>query len=665
MRKCFKHVSIYTLLFFLSSISTAAAADKAEDKPAKPEKEQNFTLEEVVVTAPKTKEPLKVETDPKHPRQPVPAADGAGYLKNIPGFSMVRKGGTGGDPIFRGLGGSRLNIVMNGGYILGGCPNRMDPTTAYIFPETFSKITVLKGPESVEYGSSVAGSILFERDTAPFAEAGTRLNTSLLFGSDNRRDQLFDITQGDKKGYVRVIRTKNKAGDYRDGNGNYVHSAYLRNSTTGIIGFTPDENTLLEFSFDTSSGKADYADRTVDGTQFDRDSYNVRFEKRNISNVLKNIKINFSHNKIDHIMDNYTLRPLKPGTMPASMEVKRTTTSGRMAFEFNMSPKSSAVFGLDYQKNKHSGNMIMGVKDYSAQPLTPDMTFTNYGVFADFKTYVDANSRLLSGVRFDDLTVKYAKYPGKDDHDKTYAAFLRYEHDSKHIPVTSYVGIGHAERPADWWERKKTGGMSASPEKNTQLDVGWLYHKNKTHADVSLFYSNIDDFILVTDAGNAVKNIDAALYGGEANYTYKFSDKWSAGTSLAYTYGRNKTNGRPLPQIAPFEATFSLNSKFTDKWEAGLLWRLVASQTRYSVGEGNEIGTDIGPSGGFGILSLNTSYRPNKDWTIAAGVDNILNKNYAEFVSRGGVDIATVDQPATVRVNEPGRTFWLKANYNF
>ncbi|WP_196604177.1 TonB-dependent copper receptor [Pectinatus haikarae] len=665
MKRCFRQIGPYVMAFFFAASPTVFAADNTDDAKTEEDDSQTFVFDEVVVTAPKMKEPLKVETDPRHPRQPVPAADGAGYLKNIPGFSMVRKGGTGGDPIFRGLGGSRLNIVMNGGYILGGCPSRMDPTTTYVFPETFSKITVLKGPESVEYGSSIAGSIMFERDTEPFTKPGTRLNTSLLFGSDNRRDQLLDVTQGDEKGYVRIIRTRNKAGDYKDGNGNYIHSAYKRDSTTGIIGFTPDKDTLLEFSIDTSSGRAAYADRNVDGTQFDRDSYNLRFEKRNIGSVLQNIKVNASRSTIDHIMDNYTLRPLKAGTMASSMEVKRTTTSGRISFDLALAKNSSAVLGMDYQKNEHSGNMIMGVKDYSAKPLSPDMTFTNYGIFADYKTYIDDNSRILSGIRFDDLAVKYAKYPGREDHDRTYAAFLRYEHDSVRMPVTSYVGIGHAERPADWWERRKTGGMSASPEKNTQLDTGWLYHKGKINANVSLFYSNVDDFILVTNEGNAVKNIDAVLYGGEADYTYKLSERWTAGAALAYTQGRNKTNDRPLPQIAPFEATFSLKSNIDDKWEAGILWRLVAAQKQYSVGEGNEIGTDIGPSGGFGILSLNASYKPNKNWTIAAGVDNLLNKNYAEFVSRGGVDISTLDMPATVRVNEPGRSFWLKVNYNF
>jgi iron complex outermembrane receptor protein len=45
---------------------------------------------------------------------------------------------------------------------------------------------------------------------------------------------------------------------------------------------------------------------------------------------------------------------------------------------------------------------------------------------------------------------------------------------------------------------------------------------------------------------------------------------------------------------------------------------------------------------------------------IAAGVDNIFDKAYAEFVSRAGADVGG-SYVQTTRVNEPGRTAWLKA----
>ncbi|MFO6243085.1 TonB-dependent receptor plug domain-containing protein, partial [Pseudomonas aeruginosa] len=96
-----------------------------------------------VVTGVAQSSPLTIVTNPKEPRQPVPASDGADYLKTIPGFAVIRNGGSNGDPVLRGMFGSRLNILTNGGMMLGACPNRMDAPTSYISPETYDKLTVI------------------------------------------------------------------------------------------------------------------------------------------------------------------------------------------------------------------------------------------------------------------------------------------------------------------------------------------------------------------------------------------------------------------------------------------------------------------------------------------------------------------------------------------
>ncbi len=64
------------LLVVLSAVSLPIGTRAADPK----------LLDEVVVTATAMSAPLLVETDPTIPRQPLPAHDGADYLKNIPGF---------------------------------------------------------------------------------------------------------------------------------------------------------------------------------------------------------------------------------------------------------------------------------------------------------------------------------------------------------------------------------------------------------------------------------------------------------------------------------------------------------------------------------------------------------------------------------------------------
>ena len=91
-------LAVAVLLAFASSLQAA---------------ENTTYLPTTVVTGVAQQSPGVVVTDPKLPRQPVPASDGADYLKTIPGFSALRSGGVNSDPVFRGMFGSRLKLLTN------------------------------------------------------------------------------------------------------------------------------------------------------------------------------------------------------------------------------------------------------------------------------------------------------------------------------------------------------------------------------------------------------------------------------------------------------------------------------------------------------------------------------------------------------------------------
>ena len=241
----------------------------------------------VVVTAPAMTRPLIVETDPRAPRQPIPAQDGADYLKSVPGFSIIRKGGTDGDPTLRGMAGSRLNFLLDGQQILGGCGGRMDPPTAYVFPDVYKAITVLKGPETVLYGPGAsAGTVLFERERKRAELAGIVLDGSGTVGSYGRHDEMVDSRAAIPNGYVQAIATRSHSDDYRDGDGTAIHSFYTKWSGSAEIGWTPKADTYLAMSFLKSNGQAAYADRTMDGSKFARDTLSLRFDKRHVSSLV-------------------------------------------------------------------------------------------------------------------------------------------------------------------------------------------------------------------------------------------------------------------------------------------------------------------------------------------------------------------------------------------
>ncbi len=660
----------------------AATADEAADQAAAAV-QGVAQLPVVVVTATAEKSPLVVEGELKAPRQPLPAHDGADFLKTIAGFSVTRKAGTDGDPIFRGMAGSRLNILVDGASILGGCNARMDAPTAYIFPEAYDVLTVIKGPQSVRHGPGTsAGTVLFERRIERFEQGGYRLHASALAASAGRHDEVADLRLGRPLGYLQLSATNSQSDDYADGDGNAVHSAYRRYSLSAAGAWTPDEHTRLELSVLHSDGRAAYADRAMDGAQFLRQGFDLLFERQDLPGRLRALEARGYASSVDHVMDDQSLRA--PGMMGYA-DLRRYTYGARLAATLAALRDGPLELGLDTQLNRHDSRSAPPSGMY--MPFAADARFAQQGAFVEWTLPFRQGRRLISGYRLDRWHAEderavirgmMSSMPnptaGATRTEWRNSGFARVELPLRAVPATWYAGIGHAERFPDYWEAiAKEAVMSLSAfdsvrsEKTTQLDAGAVYRAGPTSVTLALFANRIDDFILVDyrsmmKRNGAVRNVDAASYGGEFAVARTFGRRWSADASLAWVHGENRSDHRPLPQQPPLDARLGLN--YADaKWSAGMLLRAVAAQTRFDLNQGTIVGKDLGEAPGFAVLSLNGGWRATQALQVTAGVDNVLDRTYAEFVSRAGgngMGGAIGGYVQTTRVNEPGRTFWLK-----
>lgn len=673
-------------LFCGALLSPFAAANAAQDHlhPAD-------ELSPTVITAVAPSSPLTVVANPKDPRQPVPASDGADYLKTIAGFSAIRNGGTNGDPVLRGMFGSRLNILTNGGQMLGACPARMDAPTSYISPETFDRLTVIKGPQTVQWGPGAsAGTVLFEREPEAFTTLGSRVNASALVGSNGRFDKVLDAAAGNAEGYIRFTGNQSRADDYEDGNGDTVASRWEKWNGDVALGWTPDADTLLELTAGKGDGEARYAGRSMDGAQFKRESLGLRFEKTNLGGVLDSIEAQVYYNYADHVMDNYSLRtPSGTGMMAGAMAmaVDRRTLGARLKGTWRWDDVEW-VNGLDAQSSEHRGRSAMGEDAYRQQPWNKDADFHNYGLFSELTWHLDGQQRWIGGARIDraeardfrqtlgsGMTATPNPTAGNKRADTLPSGFLRYERDLRDAPATLYAGLGHAQRFPDYWELfSPTQGPSGSlnafdaikPEKTTQLDVGVQYRTERLEAWASGYLGQVRDYILFdyTGSTSTARNVDARIMGGELGAAYQLSAGWKADATLAYAWGKNSSDGSALPQMPPLETRLGLTYS-RDAWSTGALWRVVSAQHRIDENAGNVVGKDYNTSSGFGVFSLNGAYRVSKHLKVSAGVDNLFDKAYAEHLNLAGN--AGFGYPANEpqAINEPGRTLWTKVDLTF
>ena len=440
-----------------------------------------------------------------------------------------------------------------------------------------------------------------------------------------------------------------------------------------------------------------YAGRAMDGSQFKRESLGLRFEKKNVTDVIKKIEAQVNYNFNDHVMDNFSLRqaPMKHDHAThemyldkSSMQVTRRTVNARMAVTHEWD-KVQFITGVDTQNNKHAGGMVSHSMN---MPMKEDMHFNSYGGFGELNYQLSENNKLVSGFRVDQVKVEDLRQNSitkgfNRELDKTLASgFIRFENaHPEHDDGKTYIGLGFVERMPDYWElySAKHGNAGSSntfngvnTEKTLQLDFGYQHQHGAFSSWASGYAGLINDFILMSYHDHAnmdghshgstfsagAKNVDATIAGAEAGVGYQFTDAIQADVSAMYAWGKNTTDNKPLPQISPLEARVNLRY-IQDNYTLGAYWRLVDGQNRVSLHQGNIVGYDLKESAGFGTLSLNGTYHIQEGVDLSVGIDNVLDKAYTEHLNKLG-DAGT-GLAATEQFNNIGRNYWARISMKF
>lgn len=381
-------------------------------------------------------------------------------------------------------------------------------------------------------------------------------------------------------------------------------------------------------------------------------------------------------------MDNYTRRPDPAANKFSAMNPDRETDGARVSIDLALNDQNALTLGADWRDETHTKRMKMNVLDaaaadaYKNLPRTKDYESEIAGVFGELTHTLDPKSRVIGGLRMDQWDAeKFYVSPTDGDtgnQNKTLkSGFVRYEKDLKDRTATTYIGLGHNERAMDYWEAVQYDGITAhnlNPEKTNQIDAGILWKNNEMQGSLSAFYAKVDDYILIGEgdpAPSASRNVDATRYGAEADAAYKLDNNLTLRGSLAYVHANNDTMNVPLAQTPPLEGTLGLDYQ-TGAWTLGGVVRMAAEQDRIHAGYGTVAGVDeTTATPGFTTLALNASYAPDESMRFSFGVDNVFDKTYAEHINQDYVNIAGYLVDTDARINEPGRSVWVKANLKF
>lgn len=646
-------------------------------------------------------------------------------LRGFTGVSASRKGGHGLEIQMRGQKQDQLNILMDGAKIEAGCPNRMDPPTSYTEIGSYDEIEVIRGVQSLQHAAGgTGGTVLFKRNQPEYnAKQSVSGEATLKATTFMKYDANAEMKAVGKAGYLVVQGAKKEAEHYQDGNGDEVKSSYETQQGHIDLGWTPNENHHIKLSAEnTRTDNAHYPGAMMDAPETEGTMLRLQYEGRHISEAVEKVDFDLYRSEVKHVMNNTDLRtsPKYPSWhAKAGQDMKRETPTetsviGSKVKLTSQLGKTQIEYGIQTQSTNQVGTLTStdGAMPMSISHMWPDVTTDINSVFAEAKLPSNKTSQMIVGIRLDQVNAKaskvndatqmggntasklyssaYSNYSQEDSaQEDNLSGLLRYEQRLS-SGYNWYTGLSHTKRTANATERfmakngmkmhaiDKTknkqnnwiGNPNLNPEAHNQFDFGFGKQAKDFTWQASIWYDQVNDFILrdlaTNQQNNGVKasakdmtevyvNVDAELYGADVEAVYDLNDNLELGGNLSWTKGRNTTDSRNLAGMsAPSGQVFANYDGHS--WYMGSRINFALEQT--DLDDSYTAEAKFGKTPAWSTVDIYSGFKLSKSWSVTAGVDNLFDHAYYDHINFGVMGTA-------YKANEPGRNIWAEVKAAF
>ena len=623
--------------------------------------------------------------------------DSAALLRNVPGAAVVRNGPLTGLVQLRGLSGDRVDTRVNGMSRTPACPNHMDPPLHYAAPSSVDRLVVIAGISPVSLGGdSPGGTVLVDSPAARFA-SGTNL---LWFGD------LGSHYQGGNDGYgfsgAGGVASQRFSGAYQGawetGNDYSFPGGRVRDT-----GFETQQHDWLSAArvgqgvLSVAGGLTRTHDAGTPALPMDmiRDNawhvgtdYDGTFDWGTVESGLY-------YHTIDHLMDNYSLRPLAAG----AVRMQSPATSDDWGWLGGVTlPRGQNTFrvGTGFHRNDFAA-WQQNVTTGKAQTTLTQATRNRIGTYAEWQSDWSSAWSTLLGVRNDtvlsdagDVTQWFAPNAAEarafnaQSHQQTdpdfdlvgtvqfaparwstfELALARKQRAPSLIERYLWTPLSASAGQADG--RTYLGNLGLVPETSYQVAGTADFHGDQWQMKVTPFYNSVQDYmqglpISRMVAGQPVlqwQNLPRAeLYGVDGSARYAFTKHFGLSGSFSYVRGRDPENDDNLYRIAPLRGTVGADFALGG-WTAAAEVVLVAAQNQVAAYNNEQ------PTPGYTLLNLRAGYAFRWGLSVEAGVENLTNELYADHL--GGINrVSGSDVAVNQHLPGAGRFGYFAARIKF
>ncbi len=637
--------------------------------------------------------------------------DTGDLVKRLPGANINSNGPLTNIAQYRGLFGDRVNVLIDGVRVSQAGPNRMDSPLSYLPSSRVADVALYRGIAPVSSGiETIGGTIMANSKKAEFGadkEFEAHGDATAAYASNGHtRSAAITASLANESHRFQVAGSLDRGNDLKFGDGKIDPSQHQR-GTVGLNYAFQHSGHELELDVEHhDTGETGTAALPMDIIYARGENYKVKFGKDLNNGGKINIRLNYQDT--DHLMNNYQLRT------NATLAKYRYALTDVQAQGYHLDYASNGwKFGLEGDQEEHNATVY--------NPNSASFFLENYkgierdrhSIFAEWNGQLNQDWKLESGVRFTRVSMdadnvatsmggaaamlaanfNAADKSQNDNLVDLAAVFTRKIDDNLDIEL----GLARKERAPSYQERylwatmESTSGLAdgnnylgdinLNPETAYQAELGFDWHTQKAAFSPRVFYHHINDYIQGTNYGCPVmgdpacmlntmmsapatktllqfSNVDAKLYGIDANWFLAVTDTWQLDGTVSYVRGERRNISDNLYRIAPLTARTMLSYVQTT-WRVGVEAETVARQNKVSA-ENNEEQT-----GGYALFNLMGNYQPTDNITLSAGINNLFDRNYKNHLGGYNRIANNPDIAQGERLPGLGRSAFVGVNVNW
>ena len=565
-----------------------------------------------------------------------------------PGIAQRTMGPAPARPVLRGLGGDRL-LVLEDGERTGDLSATSSDHAVAIEPMTTERIEIIRGPQTLLYGSNALGGVVNVVRNAVPTERPVDLGGSIFWQGESVNGGLASglaLTRPLGPLTLRLDGSLRDAGDIATPRGPLANTDIRTDNTAvglslvrtwGHVGLA---GSLYESNYGIPPDPLGGHPQGV-SIDLERQHLEVRGEIRNGPDWVKRLEMHHTYARYQH------------GEFEASgdlgLEFGVVTHNSNVLVRLNpLGPFANGAFGLWYE-----------YRDYVAAGLNFTPPSEEYaGALFTYQEWMHGPWSVNAALRLDGRRIE----PQQARDSRTVGRIQRRDFSglagglSVHYSASKGLTLGttlmrtyrapgieelFSEGPHLAAYAYEVGNGVLDSERGLGLEGFVDYHHERGHLHLALFRNAIDGYIYPKNSGQpSLRRADLLLYqmvgeqvlmhGAEVALDWHIARRLKAVATISYVRGQlSERQDEPLPRLPPLQGSMSLDYEPIEALRSTIALRLAADQDR--------TGPFESPTNGYRVLDLSGQYY--RHWrghlhTLVLTLENVTNATYRKHLNR-------------------------------